>query len=516
MKRSSPPKTTHPTGPAAIDSYLGVMAMLADRGAKPAELLFIRNVEGVEALFQTMSAVNAAMSGASDEEWNPLSQRPHSPLAPNASPALGREVWTLKHAIDAFTTLGHEMMHVALWEPFFTGRWKPKGQKDFIEFSLLAEGYSFFFSDIVVTRAIRQRLPDGEYALERHTNENAFFHPIRAFQALNIESIGEILDVYLEGFRGHKTRIWQPKGGSIYAGTLAAQVNDFYQGSILPLHELHQAISSFGGLSEFYKRFCAIEGLPTFLVDDDVAAPGGKDLKDYFVAFHASGLKTLSGMTQEQIAQIRRRRALQMRAYYAMQVRWVLAEGLILTRNLTAAKCQKLVAQVDDYLSAIELLLKSLAETPDLFSTVDLARLDASYDVNVRAALAKHDVWVAQRWMIVPRRAGGFISASKPGVLKDRDAKITLLRLSAYVVDELTRRMRQSKTIEERAAVMAHIQKIATLGAAGDGTKAQTLTALRKLSVLLGQEHLRGLWSVPLTTFNPAANEFRELVCSYQ
>src|SRR5581483_2900238 len=84
--------TLHPTGPAAIESYVDVLTYLTSGGnGGRSELPFIRNVRGVESLFRTMSAVGAATPGASDEEWNPLSQRPHSPAPPRPSHALGVE-----------------------------------------------------------------------------------------------------------------------------------------------------------------------------------------------------------------------------------------------------------------------------------------------------------------------------------------------------------------------------------------------------------------------------------------
>lgn len=522
MKKAAARGKAHPTH-AVVESYKDVLTLLTGshagrtRDPRPAsELLFIRNVQGVEKLFETISAVGPAKSGASDEEWNPLSQRPHSPLPPNTDQALGVEIWALKEAVEAFTTLAHEMMHIAMWEPFFTGRWKPRGKAGFVEFSLLAEGYCFFFSDIIVSGAVRVRLPDGEYALERNTSENARFHPSRAFKALGIESREEVLDIYLEGFRGSETRLWQPRGTSAYASSLAAQVHDFYIGSQLPLHEMHGAIEAFGGISEFHRRFCAIPGLPTFLGKAKNNTPGGADLKDYFSAFFATGLESLEALRPAQVSRLRDRRMLQMRAYYALQVRWLIRDELVLAQGLSAKTRIRLVSDVDAYLSGLEGLLRSFARNTSASPADELTRLDAVYDTQVRKPLAAHDAWVGRRWMIIPRRAGGFISAVDPAPTKAHDAKVMLLRLSAYLVDELTHRMRRCKTIPERAKVMRQIQTIAALGAAGDGTAARAQSALRRLQTELSRPYLRDLWSVPLTSFDPAGNRFRELVFSYK
>ncbi len=496
-----------PQGPAALETYADVLTALI-AGGKNADLLFIRNVQGVEGLFRTMSAVNATKEGASDEEWNPLSQRPHSPLPATASDGLGHELRTLKTAVDAFTTLAHEMMHVALWEPYFIGRWRPRGRQSFVEFSLMAEGYCFFFSDVVVSGAIRVRLPDGEYALERRTAENAFFHPARAFQALGIEDREEILDVYLEGFRGRKTRLWQPRGGSAYAASLADQVHEFYDDTLLPLHDLHAAIESFQGISEFHRRFCRIPGLPTFLGD---AAPDGGDFKEYFAEFYRTGLTTLDALEDVAIDRIRQRRMLQMRAYYALQVRWLLGDGVMVARGLPAAARRKVQTHVANYLNGLERLLKDLGKRADPLPKEALQTLDAAYDDQVRDRLVAHDAWVGKRWMLVPRRAGGSICVAEPPTLEGREARIKLLQLSAYLVNELMRRVRTSETIAERAALMEQITRIAALGA-----DAKASFALRRLGKELMRPLVRGVWSVPMASFDPAGNQFRELVFSYQ
>jgi len=215
-------------GLEALGTYRGVLDFLAMSGrsrpprpSAPAELPFLQNVPGLKNLFLSMSGVAPAVPDTSEEEWNPISQRPHSAIPPVILDGLGSEIIALKTAVDEFTILSHEMMHVALWEPFFAGLWRPHNRQTFRQFSLMAEGFCYFFSDIVVSGAIRVRLPDGEFALERQTPSNVRFHPVRAFQSLGIVDHHEILDIYLEGFRGQPSRLWQPRGKSHFAASLA-------------------------------------------------------------------------------------------------------------------------------------------------------------------------------------------------------------------------------------------------------------------------------------------------------
>lgn len=508
--------TRTPAGPAALETYADVLAMLASGRPTRRDLPFVRNVEGVGALFRTISAVNAVKPGAVDEEWNPLSQRPHSPLPPPAVNSLGYEIRSLKTAIDSFTTLAHEMMHIALWEPFFSGHWRPRTRSAFVEFSLMAEGYCYFFSDIVVSGAIRQRMPDGEYAMERRTHENAFFHPVRAFEALGINKREDVLAVYLEAFRGNPTHLWQPRGKAPYAAALAEQVYEFYESTLLPLSDLHAALESFKGITEHFKRFCAIPDLPSFIDRESRIALLGPDVAAYFASFYRSGLSSLASCNDVEIGRIRQRRSFQMRAYFALQVRALLAGDLVFARSLSPARRQRLIAEVASYLDDLERLLKDLSKSVRPLSPDFLVDLDDRYDRQVRAPLLAHDAWSAKRWLLIPRRAGGLIHVGSPIKLSDRDTKIRLVQLSTYFVNELTRRLRDVTTVSERAEMMSAIERVASYGAFGAGSAARARDALRSLARDLVRAPLRELWSVPLAAFEPSANSFRELAFSYQ
>lgn len=524
MKR--PPKkrlsAIHTVGPSALDSYAKTLAFITASGKSHASKVhaqhpLLQSVLGLENLLLSLSAVAQAVPDAADEEWNPLSQRPHAPLPPAVADELGGEITALKEAVDAFTTLSHEMMHVALWEPFFTGVWRPRSCRSFREFSLMAEGFCFFFGDIVVSGAVRTRLPDGEFALDRQTPSNARFHPIRAFQALGIQDYHEILEIYLAGFSGQRTALWQPRGTSNVVASMASQVYNFYAGSQQYLNELHGALSAFGCLSEFFRRFCAIPGLPTFMTVEQASLSSGADIQPYFKEFFRSALSRLGSMTPAQIAALRWRRQLQVRAYFALQVRWLLGEKLIMARTWTPSLQRQCLNRVEDYLEGLRRQLVQLAREPGSSPQSALAQLDADYEAQVRSRFLEQDAWSGHRWLIAPRRSGGCISAFRTPPAKDRDAKIHVLQAVAFILEELTQRVSGSKTIAARAETLDHIQAIAALGArAGQGSAAQTRAAAKSLSVILTQPHCRSVWSVPMASFDPVGNLYRELVFSYQ
>lgn len=512
-------------GQIALSSYARILEFMSVAGDATSSLPlsdinepFIRDTKGLRNLLISMSSVAPARPDTSEEEWNPLSQRPHALLPAAYIDELGSEITALKTAVDEFTILTHELMHVALWEPFFAGYWRPRSKSDFRKFSLMAEGFCYFFSDIVVSGAVRVRLPDGEFALERQTASNARFHPVRAFKAAAITNHQNILDIYLDGFSGQQTALWQPRGTNDFAASLAAQAYDFYKGTLGYLSAMYGALSAFGCMSEFFKRFCAIDGLPSFLDRNQVPQTEGTSLKRYFSDFFGTGLDQLDGLTQTQITPIRERRALQMRAYYALQVRWLLTENHITTNQPEPKWNQAQVTdEINRYLEGIEALLHQLARQPDASPKHQLAALDARYSSEVRATFVRMDAWAGLRWLIAPKRAGGCINIRRSESANDQAAQRHITQTVTFLVEELAARLTQSSDIKKSAKLLQLIKTLAELGGiAGHGNSAQIRRAEKSLKRALAKRDILELWSLPLANFDPVHNKFRELLFSYQ
>ena len=487
----------------------------AQRSPSLGKIPFLESVPGLKALFLSMSAVAPAVPDTSSEEWNPLSQRPHSALPPSLSDELGAEITALKTAVDEFTILSHEMMHIALWEPFFAGYWRPRSRLAFRTFSLMAEGYCYFFSDIVVSGAVRVLLPDGEFAHDRQTPSNARFHPVRAFLALGIENHETILDTYLEGFRGQSTRLWQPRGTSDFAASLAAQAYAFYVGSQPLLDDMYGALAELGVLKDYYERFCAIPGLPTFLPPSDgVEILDLEDPKSYFVNFYRKFFPHLASMSETQIHYLKWRRMVQMRAYYASQVRWLLSRGSVVAKGMTASSQRQALQDIESYLDGLEGLVKGLAHKRDKSFLTTLSGLDRRYSKNVRAKFLAHNVWCGHRWLIAPRRAGGLISLNEPLPVKNEAAMKKLSHVVTYLVEELTAQLSDCKTVAERAEIFKRLGAVAAIGEKGDGVR--TRPSMERLRSELRKPYALSIWSLPLASFDPVKNHYRELLFSYQ
>jgi hypothetical protein len=497
--------------------------------------------ECLKNLFSTMVAIAPARSGDADEEWNPLSQRPHIPLLAQIDPfELGAEIIALKESLDGLATFTHEMMHVALWEPFFAGLWKPKNQDQFRKFSLLAEGFCFFYTDICVCGAVRARFPDGEFAFERSSPGQARFHPIRAFKALGIEDHESILQIYLDGFSGSSTPLWQRKGGSMFAASLAQQAFDFYQGSLKYLKELYGTLSVFGCFRSFYRDFCSVSSLPSFVNSSSLKFLVNDDLKGYFQFFFKKILKNLHLLSPLEINRIRFRRMIQMRAYYTAQIQWILKHDKFITPHsrpvapktyqafkLSQRDRQNLLDDVLSYRSGLKkiILLLSTDLTPDLSEAmILLGGLDRDYEKKIRHVFLKKNLWVGTRRFIAPKRAGGWIDAclSKSPIDSSfhknpmgQDMPDLILFILESSLDSIGSMKTTTAKWRQLSSILDTIQSLRLTGShkqRSSTTKAKAKSWMESLS----HRDILALWSVPLWSFNPLENEYRELLFSYQ
>ena len=98
-----------------------------------------------------------------------------------------------------------------------------------------------------------------------------------------------------------------------------------------------------------------------------------------------------------------------------------------------------------------------------------------------------------------------------------KSTKIKLLKTVAFIIDELTRDMKASQTIEDRTDILNEIERVASIGSACKSSNMKAINALqRKLKLILVRPIVRRIWSLPLAAFNPKENLYRELAFSYQ
>lgn len=424
------------------------------------------------------------------EEWNPFSQRPVLSATPREDRAWGDEFLAAEQFFRSFIMMAHEALHILLWEPFFAGSLSISSSKQFIGMSLCAEAFCFFHSDIVLTRKIRETLPDGEVVFSRSSVSSRNFHPYRAFRAIGVSKPDRILDLYLEAFSGERTGLLNSRDP--FASSLCDRIYKFYAVSRPPLERLYQVLRATGIFDEFRTRFCSMEGLPA-LLPSSVQALASEGLpKDYIRAVFKKGLKALGRLPEETVQAVRRRRMIQVRAYFTFQLRYVLEKGLH-SPTLSPRRQRSLLAAIESYLSQLQTALACFGKPRDQIRY--LREADRYYEASLQAPLSKQNLWVSRRELIFPRRLSGTVGSGSPR----KEA-----RIAAHLLQELAVDLSQARGPTRRRVLLEQIRSIAASGASGKST------------AWLTDPGLLSRWSVRLGALSPSGGRFREVLFEYR
>lgn len=341
-------------------------------------------------------------------EWNPFSQHPMlNQWKMPAKKDITTDFAKIQYIMNEFLEIIHESIHVLLLEPIFVGKAQIINQQKFSDMCLAFEGFAFWYADIVATQALRVALPDGEFTFARRSVSQTEFHPYRAFLSLGIKDKFKVLDVYLNAFRGYKTQLYKKKN-DFFTESLNQRVVGFYNVSDRPLKLLYKNLKSMGFFTAFIGRFCSIKGLPSLLSDKTMQHFSG-DLHEFCQLVAKKQFRHISGMSLKDIALVKMRRSLQMRAYYALCLEYALSNKQ--TYSLKSKKMftsKSIVISLGAYLNGIEQALRKLADG-DSLSGIELylQKLDIWFDHKIYRQLRNYKVWMASRNIIleiVPQR----------------------------------------------------------------------------------------------------------------
>jgi len=282
-----------------------------------------RSFPGLMPLLDSLDsgAIHDSRSSFPVKEWNPISQRVYySNRFLNEKKSWTNVFDSTVSHIGRFVEMSHEASHILALEPFFCGYGQKMSQQEFIDFYYLSEGYCFWYADIIVTRKLRTKLPNGEFVLNRSAVSQGQFHPYRAFEVLKIKDPIKILEVYLDAFYGERTALYDHQNKP-FVKDLFARFGHFYVNSIKNIKALKKEFDAMGIFTEFKKRFWDIEGLPCLL---DESVIDFSDPRYYFYLLYAKGMKGLEKTSTKLLRRVRIRRAIQTRAYHVWTLRHAL------------------------------------------------------------------------------------------------------------------------------------------------------------------------------------------------
>lgn len=486
--------------------------MTTDKGGKGFELQLDDRVPGLRNLFRSFTSWIDAHEKV---EWNPLSQRVYiSGLSYNPS-ELVRDFSIVTTTMSDFVQAAHEAAHVMLWEPFFVGSYRPTNRTDFIDFSLCFEGFCFWYADILITPLLRTYLPDGEFVFGRTHVSEQYFHPYRAFAALKMDKPSDILEIYLNSFRGYKTKLLKGMSNA-FVSNLSKRIYGFYARTEKPASLMYSQLKKAGIFDEYYKRFCQIPGLPSLLPKklNDKLAEG--DAGAFAYEIHKTGLDHIHRLTQADLARVRARRMIQSRAYAVFSLKLALTEQRFFSLSNRAFDTQTVLQSLESYIDQLEAALKTLAQDGSGPRAAESCRnADKFYEKSVRTPLKRAEIWLSIKGLYfptaeTPKSEFGLIDplAANPAHFYSLASHLA----KTYLPQVIALPKANSKSGEKMH--VAHIYEELALGEwktrAAEDRFVSRFNAAARLPIVLKQ------WSTPLDSIDPVKNKFGELLFVYE
>lgn len=426
-------------------------------------------------------------------EWNPLNQQHLFNQLNKHKLALTYSFSETFETIGEFITSAHEAMHVLLLESFFCGRYHFKKAQKLQELYLMFEGFSFWYSDIVLTPKLRVRMPYNEILYKNSAVSSRLFHPSQAMAAAGITNQDEALDLYLDAFRGKMTELY--KTDDIFALNLQQRIGQFYSENLKPLNTLFKTLKDAGIFSEFTKRFTQVPGIPTLFSERTLNIDLDIDAEKYAKNLFKTELSHIEKMPDSEIEAVRIRRKIQTRAYYAFCLRTILKkEG------------SPLLPKLEIYISKLEQQLKTNLISRNLdICEIEIKKADAFYDQNIRSIFTKKNQWVLSRQSLLKMtwHNSKVVTFEPAQNTKDIDKKIESI---LWAITE---------SIRLKGDLMARLLKPLSLLQQAKTVKSSSRKMKFYNQVLMMPEILP-IWSVRLDSFNPSKNQFRELLFSYE
>ncbi|NVB43121.1 hypothetical protein G6O69_35185 [Pseudenhygromyxa sp. WMMC2535] len=284
-----------------------------------------RQLDGID----TLAKSHRSPGGRAIREWNPIAQRPYlaffMPAPYREPPEAGDEIrydhWPA--ICQDFAELGHELLHILAWEPFFVGETNPLTWADdaFISYMHLSEAACFFHSDVLY-RDLTLGILGDERLRHRSVGFSTLCQSLEVLAAAGFEQPCEQLERTMDMFALERASLdW---GADLPAfEAMRARIFRFVMLSQQVQARLLVHMRSSGIADEFYERFCRIDGLPR-AHEAALAGPEEGSIRAYIhelLAALARGVGPEPG--------VRVRRSAQARAYYLWQLAHAAGRGLL-------------------------------------------------------------------------------------------------------------------------------------------------------------------------------------------
>lgn len=463
----------------------------------PAELPGLRN------LLNSMNDYSPHTRSPHVEDWNPFSQLPLFEIEPPQNHGLDGEFNRVIEPVRRYITVGHEAMHVLMWEPFFTGHLVPRA-KQFAPWSLAFEGFCFWAADVLLNPKIKLRDPDGQWTMSRQSVSESLYHPRRAFEDLGLSTPDSILQVYLNSFGGFVSPLSRTKKSIPLS--LANRAYAFYDSTTKTPRQMFDNFERIGLFDSFFRRFCAVPNIPTLLPHSLLSMDLAGDVHAYCQAMPRRGFAFIDRLDPHVVLRVRTRRSLQTRAYFAYGLHYLLRNGLVLHKK--PFSLQAATRRIETYMDGLESLLAKLCagQKPQSL-TSELRQLDLAYSRTLRAQLIASEVKVGRRESILPVMPGH--SIFQPG--EDRShLSLKNLLLFAQALAQQALALENAEILPLIHAVVGSVNRCK-----GKFKKTARVQLSRDIDALIAHPAYVEKWSLPLSSFDPLHGSFRDFLFIY-
>lgn len=468
--------------------------------------------KGITNFLNTFPSASPSTMTPHIEEWNPFSQRPLLEMKEEINDDMGKEFAELAHLVYRYIILLHESMHVLMWEPFFCGKFVPK-KKDFLELSLLFEGFCFWYADFVTNNQIALFFPDGGKVFTTHAVSQIQYHPKNVFKKINIRQKKEILNTYLNAFCGRETVFSEIKN-DILVNEFSKRFYGFYEGTQSAPMNMFDVFCKINLFEDYFDKFCNIKNMPTLLLKSEEKLIQQGRYSDYVFKIYNTTMNGINKMNVDDILSVRMRRAIQTRAYYLYQIIF-----LIRSKNFSSKKSlntNTVMTRLHKYENLLEHALKTLCETGKIHLAKRLVnQADSYYNKNI-LLLMGDNVRTSYKHQIMPALPHHVLVSPNDKRLGLNQKKIVAYSkaLVGSSLDEIANVCDGSKNAVD---LLKLLKKITLIISNFDKNPRSKINP--QLSNYLDQFIAHPLIAkdifLSLNTFNPKKNTFREIIMGY-
>ncbi|WP_224364965.1 ImmA/IrrE family metallo-endopeptidase [Hyalangium versicolor] len=435
------------------------------------------------------------------QEWNPLGQRLYVPRRVLPGTPTRPDLSQIKVAILWFVELAHELCHIILWEPFFTGRLNPLGTREhFLDWGYLTEAFCFWFADALLLPDIAVQRVDEPSIANDSVGLKGLFNPASVLTSLGYRAGTRQLEVFL-GLLGFDADWKDRHTDDSSFNCLRRRLWSFRTSTEESSSRWRELLVTTGMHDRFFESFCALPDIPS-LMDSVPTSLEEHDIRAFLLALARRGVGVGCEQGPATVKRVRLRRELQARAYWLLQLQHALKDARISFDTGRAGAPSGALRAVDKMLLELEQALRRLCtRSRTTGAEAALAQVDQEFDKWMKT-LGRRGAFVSRRELFAPDSHLARFHVPSIGLSRNG------VRLTRKTTEQITRTLQppweRMVSRRDRAEADAVLRSARQLGRGKDSAAS--------FDDFLSSRLMRGHWSVELGGLSFQRNTLRELL----